>query len=221
MIRCTLTLILILVSVALAACLPGSAQVAPTDSLPAAAPANETPAAALAPTLTAMAPASSTPGCIVIVAPSATPTATATWTPRPAATSAATPTALPPSATPTPEGPAVLVRANANIRSGPGTAYPVIGSARAGDRLSVTGQARGFPGDVKSPGNVWWQIAFGGRAGWIWGALVTANTAAAQAPGVIDFPPPPTDEVKATVEAQDTQTPSSTSAMAPSLPDMV
>ncbi len=115
----------------------------------------------------------------------------------------------------------MLVRANANIRSGPGTAYPVIGGARAGDRLSVTGQAQSFPGDVKSPGNVWWQIALAGRTGWIWGVLVAPNAAAAQAPEVIDFPPPPTVEVKATVEAHATPTPASTSASASSLPDLV
>ena len=102
----------------------------------------------------------------------------------------------------------MLVQANANIRSGPRTAYPIIGGARARDRLSVTGQAQG-----------WWQIALAGRTGWIWGALVTANAAAAQAPEVTGFPPPPTVEVKATVEAHATPTPASASAS--SLPDLV
>jgi hypothetical protein len=75
-----------------------------------------------------------------------------------------------------------MVKSDANIRSGPGTAYPIIGAARVGQRLSVIGQARG-----------WWQIAFAGRTGWIWGALVTPNAAAQQAPQVKDLPPlPPT-----------------------------
>jgi hypothetical protein len=74
----------------------------------------------------------------------------------------------------------VLVESAANVRAGPGTAYPVIGVARAGDRLSVTGQAQG-----------WWQITLGEQPGWIWGALVAPNAAAGQAPEVTDTPPPP------------------------------
>lgn len=80
----------------------------------------------------------------------------------------------------TPETPAVVARANANIRSGPGTRYPVIGAARAGQRLPATGQARG-----------WWQVKLGGRSGWIWGGLATANAAAQRAREITTFPPAP------------------------------
>ena len=67
-------------------------------------------------------------------------------------------------------------------RSGPSTAHPAIGGARAGDRLSVTGRF-----------SDWWQITLTGRTGWIWGALVLPNAAAQQAPQVKDLPPlPPT-----------------------------
>ena len=51
-----------------------------------------------------------------------------------------------------------------------------------GQRLPVIGQYGG-----------WWQITLTERTGWIWGALVTPNAAAQQAPQVKDLPPlPPT-----------------------------
>ena len=86
-----------------------------------------------------------------------------------------------------------MVESAANVRSGPGTAYPIIGGARVGQRLPVIGQY----GD-------WWQITLAGRTGWIWGALVTPNAAAQQAPQVKDLPPLPP-----------TQTPAPTAAPSP------
>jgi len=75
-----------------------------------------------------------------------------------------------------------MVESTANVRSGPSTAYPVVGGVRVGQRLPVIGQY----GD-------WWQITLIGRTGWIWGALVSPNAAAQQAPQVKDLPPlPPT-----------------------------
>ena len=220
MMRSLLTLILILVSLALAACTPGSAQVARIEAQAEVEAEDMSAATATAaPTLTPKATVSLAPSPTATWAPSATATLPPTMTPRPAATSTATATALLPAATPTPEGPAVLVQANANIRSGPSTAYPVIGGARAGDRLSVTGRFSG-----------WWQIALAGRAGWIWGELVSANTAAEQAPEVVGFPlpptptsPPPTVEVKVEAEVEPTATPTSTSTLtsASPLPDLV
>jgi len=150
-------------------------------------------------------------------------------------TSTATATALPPTTTPTQEGPAVLVQANANLRAGPGTVYPVIGAARAGDRLPVTGRAPAFPGDtpapvgaaagVKSPGNVWWQVTQGKRVAWIFGALVTPNAAGEQAPEVTDFPPPVEVETKVEAKAKPAATPTLTSTStltsASSQPDLV
>ncbi len=205
MMRSLFTLTLILVFLALAACTPGSAQVAQTNSILTTIPAHVTPAMTPAPTLTTTAAPSRT----ATLAPSATPTPAATWTPLSAATPTATATALPPMATSTPEGPAVQIQANANLRSGPGTAYPVIGAARTGQLLPVLGQT-----------DDWWQIALAGRTGWIWSALVAPNAAAAQAPEVSDFPPV---EVKAEVEAEPVATPTSTSTLtsATPLPDLV
>jgi len=115
-----------------------------------------------------------------------------------------------PVAAATPEPPAVLVESAANVRAGPGTVYPIIAGARAGQRFPVTGQYSG-----------WWQITLAGRSGWIWGELTQANAAARQAPQVTDFPPPPTVAVKVEAKAEPTAAPSSTSASASSLPDLV
>jgi hypothetical protein len=79
------------------------------------------------------------------------------------------------------------------------TVYLVIGGARAGQRLSVTGQYGG-----------WLQITISGRTGWIWGALVTPNAAARQTPQVTHLPPLPTAEVKTEVKADPTPTATST-----------
>jgi uncharacterized protein YraI len=129
------------------------------------------------PTHTISSTATIQPTATRTAAASALPTRTApTLTPAPTVAG----TAAPPAATATPEGPAVLALANANVRSGPGVAYPVMGGARAGDRLSVMGQARG-----------WWQISLGGRSGWISGALVAPNAAAGEASEVTNIPPPP------------------------------
>ena len=62
-------------------------------------------------------------------------------------------------------GPAVSVVRPMNVRGGPGTDHPVIGTAVAGRRFPIVGQ--------NSAGN-WWQIFYEGRLGWIYGGLVTA-----------------------------------------------
>jgi uncharacterized protein YgiM (DUF1202 family) len=54
-----------------------------------------------------------------------------------------------------------------NVRQGPGTTYPVIGVAYAGDSLSVTGQ---------NAASGWYQVQLaGGRSGWVSGSLVTVT----------------------------------------------
>jgi len=112
-------------------------------------------------------------------------------------------------ATATPESPAVMDESVANIRSGPSTAYPIIGAARVGQRLPVIGQYGG-----------WWQTTFTERIGWIWGTLVTPNAAAGRAPEVTNFPalpPPPTSPPPTAMPAA---TPLPLRSPAP-LPDLV
>jgi len=92
-----------------------------------------------------------------------------------------TPPPTSPAATPPPGVPYVVATANVNIRSGPGTAYPVLAVLKAGDRAKVTG---------KSPDGGWWQVEYppgtGGR-GWVSAAYTTPyNTG-----GVPEVPPPP------------------------------
>ena len=194
MIRCTRNLLLILVA---AFTLTGCTSLAPRMAGPqftgeivaSAAIAGGAPATEVMITPTRVASATSSPTASPThtvsstVQSKATSSATASASPtQPAPTSTPAPTVpSTPAATATPEPPAVMVESAANVRSGPSTAYPIIGGARVGQRLPVIGQY----GD-------WWQITFAGRTGWIWGALVTPNAAAQQAPQVKDLPPPPT-----------------------------
>ena len=206
MIRCTRNLLLILVA---AFTLTGCMSLAPRMAGPqftgeivaSAAIAGGAPATEVMITPTRVASATSSPTASPThtvsstVQSKATSSATASASPtQPAPTSTPAPTVpSTPAATATPEPPAVMVESAANVRSGPSTAYPIIGGARVGQRLPVIGQY----GD-------WWQITLTGRTGWIWGALVSPNAAAQQAPQVKDLPPLPP-----------TQTPAPTAAPSP------
>jgi uncharacterized protein YgiM (DUF1202 family) len=212
--HCALASILTLVSLALAACTPGSAQVAQTTSVPTTIPAHEMPAPSPASTMTATATALAAQSSTVTPAPPtmATSIAPASPSPAPTLTPTATATALLPTTTLIPEGPAVVTQASANLRGGPGTAYPIIGAARPGQRLLVKGQAAG-----------WWQLRLDERTGWIWGGLVTPNAAAEQAPKVTDFPPLIEVKAKAEAKVESGSTPTSTLTLASAsvLPDLI
>ncbi|MCY3902277.1 MAG: trypsin-like peptidase domain-containing protein [Caldilineaceae bacterium] len=56
-----------------------------------------------------------------------------------------------------------------NVRAGPGTSYPIIGTAAPGDAFPITGK-NPAPGD-------WWQISYEGRTAWVYGPLVAATNA--------------------------------------------
>ena len=204
MMRGTRTLILILATL-----LPGCARLATP-----LAPANLRAVATVALAVTATPrPA---PTATVAVAIAGMATATAVLTPTPSVTATQLPTRAPspasPTATATPETPTVTLRTNANLRAGPGTAYPVIGGGKTGQTLVVTGRANG---SVDSRLVTWWRTS----QGWVTGSLVTANAAAQTVPFVTDVPPPPASEVKAEakVEVVLTSTLTSTSP----LPDLV
>jgi uncharacterized protein YgiM (DUF1202 family) len=72
-----------------------------------------------------------------------------------------------------------------NVRTGPGTTYPAIGTARNGDRYDITGT---------NPSSTWWQIDFNGQLAWVSGqyVLVEGNTAAVEVVANIQPPPQPT-----------------------------
>ena len=108
------------------------------------------------------------------------PSPTPTPSPLPTATQTATPTA-----TPTPPVPQVVSSITVNVRAGPGTNYPVIGSMPPGSPLNITG---------RNESGTWWQVQMaGGTAGWVAASVVEATAAdgipVAQAPP----PPQPTD----------------------------
>jgi uncharacterized protein YraI len=109
----------------------------------------------------------------VTAAAAAAPVATTAATP--AATAAATPEAATPEATPTPvAAPATpaTVTTNANVRSGPGTEFPIIGGTVTGQTISIIG---------RNAEGTWYLLDFGaGATGWVSAELV-ANPPAADA----------------------------------------
>ncbi|MGQ9841002.1 MAG: SH3 domain-containing protein [Anaerolineae bacterium] len=68
-----------------------------------------------------------------------------------------------------------------NVRSGPSTAYPVIGGVRAGQKLTLTG---------KNDNATWWQIDFKGKSGWVSGEWVKTSGPADEL-AVVKVAPPP------------------------------
>lgn len=68
-----------------------------------------------------------------------------------------------------------------NLRGGPGTNYPVVGSANVGDSFAIVG--------VNGQGD-WWQIALADGLAWVYGPLVSAE--AADGVPVAEAPPLPT-----------------------------
>ena len=106
-----------------------------------------------------------------------------TATPQPPAPTLPPPTEVP---SPTPEKSQLSVNSGTvNVRAGPGTNYPRVGEASQGQTFEITG---------KNPSGDWWQFNFNGQPAWIFGAMVTANAAAANvqvAANIPAAPPPP------------------------------
>lgn len=121
----------------------------------------------LAPTFT---PAPTETPLEVVVIPTATPTPTPTTPP----TATATPT-------PTPVIPQAVTDITVNVRSGPGTNYPVIGALTPAEPVTVTGQ---------NEAGSWWHIRQAdGTLGWVAGSVVeTQHTT--DLPIVLASPPP-------------------------------
>ena len=123
-------------------------------------------------------------------------------TPAPPTDTPPPPTDTPaPTLEPTVQPAAVFSGQVVNVRSGPGTSYGLIGRLNAGQRYPATG---------KNPDGSWWQIDFGGQAGWVIGNLVQSEGAvdAVQvATNIPAAPPRPT--------ARPTQPPAPTAPPAP------
>ena len=165
-------LILLIVIVAVTACVPGgrSAQVTPI------------PSKTLRPTFThtpvrqAAAPAPATP----VVQPTATRQPAAPTAPPP---TAVPPTVAPPTSTATPEKATLAITdPPVNLRAGPGINYPIVGEVRGSQTLDVTG---------KNPAGDWWQVSFEGKAAWVSGQFVRPNAAASKIPVAANIPAAP------------------------------
>jgi hypothetical protein len=115
----------------------------------------------------------------------ATPTPEATSTPTAAPTDAPTsaPAATPlPTGEPTPAVPiAVVTGASVNVRGGPGTDYPVVGNAVAGQTCTVTG---------RNQAATWWRVSCPLTNGWIFGDLLALAGPVSTVPVVQTAPPP-------------------------------
>jgi len=95
-----------------------------------------------------------------------------------------TATPMPPTATltPTPITPQVLAATTVNLRSGPGTNYPLVGTLTANSSATIIGR------DAKG---TWWQIQLAdGKMAWVATSVVKA-THIDQVP-IVQAPPPPT-----------------------------
>lgn len=97
-----------------------------------------------------------------------------------------TPTPVPPTPTlePEPALPQAAANRNMNVRGGPGTDYPVIFSAAAGDAYDITGQ---------NQDGTWYEVCCFGeeQKGWLSASLVTVQGDAAGIQVVVNIPEPP------------------------------
>lgn len=94
-----------------------------------------------------------------------------------------------PALTPTPTGcnPLVTATVNANVRSGPGTAYDIVGSLALGQTAAIVGRNDAY---------TWWYINYPSTGGYAWiaGSVVTASCVPSIVQ-VVAAPPLPTVEV--------------------------
>jgi len=130
-----------------------------------------------------------------------TPSATETPSVTPTLEPSATPTPLPATATATPSAiiPQAAAENTVNLRGGPGTNYPVVGSLAAGNTTMVIG---------RNAEGTWWLVqGETGNKPWIAGSVVTISNA--EHVPIVQAPPTPVPTVTPTpaVTATPTQSP--------------
>jgi len=144
------------------------------------------PRAALARYLPASAPDPATATVIPSPVPAATPTPTPTPAPaRPSATPTPTPTPVPTRTATATATPAARARAaqTINVRSGPGTNYPVVGALPADEDALIV---------ARNPAGDWWQIQQqDGVLGWVYGAVISITEDTSAIPEATEIPTPP------------------------------
>jgi hypothetical protein len=143
-----------------------------------------------------------------------------TTTPRPPDTATPEPTAtVPPAETQPPAeeatatpGPSLTVSLPANVRSGPGTSYGILGGLNVGTTAVPVGR------DASAD---WFAIPYSlapGGTGWISSLVVTYAGDVNALPLVAAGPPPPTSGAAGTTVAAATATPAATTAAATNTP---
>lgn len=81
------------------------------------------------------------------------------------------------------EGETVAIASSAvNVRTGPGTNYPVAGQTRSGQRLQITG---------KTNDASWLKVVFDGKDAWVAASVAPASGSLDDIPIETDVPPPP------------------------------
>ncbi len=108
--------------------------------------------------------------------PTAAPEQTEEPTPEPAQ-----PTEPPP--TPTSSSPRGVTTTGMNVRNGPSTLYPIIGSLLAGTDLELVG---------RNADSSWFVVPYGLSQGWVFGGLLTVTGEVSSLPVISAPPPPPT-----------------------------
>jgi Bacterial SH3 domain len=150
--------------------------------------------------------------------PKPTFTATPDWSPTPAVfpTATAVPATPTPEATATPEAtdtptplpaPSFTANQQLNVRSGPGTSYPSLGTLAAGDSYDIIG---------KNPAGDWLEFVFNGDPAWVTASLVTVSGDSAGIKVAQNIPAPPT--ARPQPRPQPTSPPRPTSPPAPPQP---
>ena len=189
--HCTYALLIAALALAVlisAGCTAGKQEVAQV-------PPTKTPKPTFTPTLEW----SPTPMVFATATPAIPPTAEATAT--------AAPTEVPPSPTPEP-APNFTANQNMNVRSGPGTTYPRLGSVTAGQSFEILGK--------NAAGN-WLQFVYDGDAAWVSTDLVTVNGDMGAVEVAQNIPAPPAPAPVAP-RPQPTARPAPTSPPAPPKP---
>lgn len=168
------------------------------DYLARSAQPTEPAAVAAAPTATvAPATATSVPATDTPVVSTATPTTVPTSAP----TETATPEPIPTVNT----QPRVVANQVINVRSGPGTVYPVVNQLAAGQPVAVL---------ARNGDSTWWQVDLGGGSlGWVAASVVETAGALDVVALAQNIPPTPTPRPQPTPAP--TNTPAPTSAVAP------
>lgn len=128
----------------------------------------------------------------------ATNSTQATVQPQSGSAALPTATAQPPTATAVTK-PQVQASNGLNVRSGPGTDYPIVGALNDGEAADIV---------AKSPAGDWWEVSLTtGGTGWVYGALVKTAGDTGTIAVASDIPPAPPTATPAPVAEVPTAAP--------------